>query len=387
MLNNKAKLLILTAISTSVLMVGCGDNEDANKKKVDEKKNPVMTMEQLLNKEENILLDKEGDKYLYLTKGNELCLWDESDNEIQTIDKEETEGYDIATGDLFGDKIVYKKITGNGETGTQGYNYGTFIGVLDAEGKYVADTSFVSKDGKLEDYFIDGNRLVVSYDSQNDDKNTSVILYEFGLKYGFELFNTDEYIHNIDIGNNILAFNTGKKDEISKSVESLKDTYLINIEGVDRSAALTKERVETVKDMINPLVYGEKVYGFRKLDTEIMDVVEYDTKTEKTKVVLSGKENNISVNSNMHLLGDKLYLSRVGYNQDEFVGSIDLKNNNKVEKFDKNIIIRKELDDGLLIEKITSEDEFNPITVYEIMKVEIEEVSPTSDDKKEEVQE
>lgn len=369
MLNNKAKLLILTAISASVIIAGCTESKDANQKKVDEKKNPVMTMEQLLNKEENILLDKEGDKYLYLTKNEELCLWDESDNEVQIIDNQKNEGYNIAFGDLFGDKVVYKKITENGETGAQGYNYGTFIGTLNQEGKYISDTSFVSKEGKLEDYFIDGNRLIVSYDSQSDDKNTSVILYEFGLKYGFELFNTDDYIHNIDIANNILAFNTAIKDEKSGTVTKLEDTYLINIEGIDRASVLKEQHLEVVKDMKNPLVYGEKVYGFRDIDNELTDIIEYDTKTEKTKVVLNGKENNISINSNIYLLGDKLYISRVGYNKDEFVGSIDLKNANKIEKFENDLIIRKEFDDSLLIEKVISEDEFNPSTIYEIKKV------------------
>ncbi|MGL5575445.1 MAG: hypothetical protein ACRDCW_07900 [Sarcina sp.] len=389
MLNNKVKLLILTAMSASALMVGCGE---ANEKKVEEKKDPVMTMEKLLNKEENILLDKNGDKYLYLTKNEELCLWDESDNEIQIVDNEKIEGYDIAVGDMFGNKIVYKKMTQDGETGSKGYNYGTFIGELDSQGKYTADTSFVSKEGRLEGYFIDGNRLVVAYDSSSDDKNTSVLLYEFGLKYGFELFNSDDYIHNINIGNNILAFNTGIKNEETGEIRESKDTYLINIEGVDRSEAITKERVEIVENMREPFIYAEKVYGFTDIDGELVDIIEYDTKTEQTKVILSGTEHNISKNSNMYLLGDTLYVSRVGYNKTEFVGSIDLTNENRVEKFEDNLIIRKEFDDSLLIEKITNEDEFNPTTIYEIMKVrhinpvnEEKEVTPT-DQKKEEVQ-
>ncbi|MGL4656645.1 MAG: hypothetical protein ACRCWM_12320 [Sarcina sp.] len=389
MLNNKVKLLILTAMSASALMVGCGE---ANEKKVEEKKDPVMTMEKLLNKEENILLDKNGDKYLYLTKNEELNLWDESDNEIQIIDNEKIEGYDIAVGDMFGEKIVYKKITQDGETGSKGYNYGTFIGEVDSQGKYAADTSFVSKEGRLEGYFIDGNRLVVAYDSMSDDKNTSVLLYEFGLDYGFELFNTNDYIHNINIANNILAFNTGVKNEETGEIKETNDTYLINIEGVDRTSALTEKHLEIVKDMQNPMVYGEKIYGLRNIENDLIDIIEYDTKTEQTKVILSGKENNISKNSNMYLLGDTLYVSRVGYNKTEFVGSVDLTNENKVEKFEDNLIIRKEFDDSLLIEKITNEDEFNPTTIYEIMKVrhinpvnEEKEVTPT-DQKKEEAQ-
>ena len=368
MLSNKVKLLMLSAMSVSMFMVGCGDSNVVNEKKQEEKKPPVMTIERLLNKEENILLDKEGDKYLYLTKDDVLYLWDESDNQIQAIDDKKLEGYDITLGDLFGDKIVYKKVTTDGKMGKELYNYGTFIGKLDADGKYIFNTSFVSEEGKLEGYFVDGNRLIVSYDSKSDDKNTSVILYEFGFDYGFELFKTDDYIHNIYLANNILAFNKGVKDK-NGVITQTGDTYLINIEGIDRTSALKEQHLEVVKDMQNPVVYNHKVYGVRNIENSLIDIIEYDTKTEETKVVLSGAENNISKNSNIYLLDDKLYISRTGYNKDEFVGMIDLKNNNNLEKFEDNIIIRKEFDDSLLIEKVTGEDEFNPTTVYEIMKV------------------
>ena len=368
MLSNKVKLLILSAMSVSMFMVGCGNSNVVNEKKQEEKKPPVMTMERLLNKEENIILDKEGDKYLYLTKDGELCLWDESDNEIQTIDDKKLEGYDIALGDLFGDKIVYKKVTNDGKMGKELYNYGTFIGKLDSDGKYTFNTSFVSEEGKLEGYFVDGNRLIVSYDSKSDDKNTSVILYEFGFDYGFELFKSDDYIHNIYLANNILAFNLGEKDKQTGSVKETKDTYLINIEGIDRTSVLKEQHLEIVEDMQNPVVYEHKVYGVRSIENDLIDIIEYDAKTKKTKVVLSGAENNISKNSNIYLLKDKLYISRVGYDQAEFVGLVNLKDN-KVEKFEDNIIIRKEFDDSLLIEKIMNEDEFNPVTEYEIMKI------------------
>ena len=372
MLNNKVKLIILAAISSSVLMVGCGSTE--NEEKVEEKK-ATMTMEDLLDKEKNILVDKEGDKYLYLTNNNELCLWDESDNEVQVIDKEENENYDIAFADIFGNKIAYKKITADGTTGVQGYNYGTFVGELDESGKYVANTSFVSEKGILEGYIIDGNRLVVSYDSKNDDKNTSVILYEFGFDYGFELFNSDNYFHNLHLANNLLVFNIGEtttSEDDKKDVEVKNDTYVINIEGIDRADVLTENMVTKIEDIKNPLVYGEKIYGLTSLENGSEDLIEYDMVTKEKKVIMSGEEYSIEPNSTTYILGENLYISGYNYANKSFVGSVNLADGKYTPtKFEDKVLIRKEFDDSLLIEKMTNDNYDNPETIYEIMKVEV----------------
>ena len=372
MLNSKVKLIILAAMSSSLFMVGCG--EAANDKKVEETES-VMTMEELLDKEKNILVDKDGDRYLYLTKNDELCLWDESDNKVQVIDKK-NDNYDVVFADMFGDKIVYKKITDDGETGVQGYNYGTYIGKINKAGGYEGGTSFVSEKGLLEGYFIDGNRLVVSYDSKTDEANTSVILYEFGLDYGFELFNSEDYFHNLNIANNLLAFNIGKTTTNQggeKAVEIVNDAYVVNIEGIDREGVLTENMTSKIEGMRKPLVYGEKVYGLRSAEHGNEDLIEYDIKTKEIKVILSGEEHLIEPNSAIYLLGDNLYISGFNFGNKSFVGSVNLADEkHPVTKLEGKVLIRKEFDDSLLIEKMTNDNYDAPETIYEIMKVDIE---------------
>ncbi|MGL4739481.1 MAG: hypothetical protein ACRC41_01550 [Sarcina sp.] len=303
------KFLVATILVTSFGLIGCTNNEKVKDTtgevgvSQEEKKGQAMTLKDLFKGEnENYILDKDAEKYLYINRDGILCLFNESENISYALREPDSKEYHFYDGTIQGEDIIYTQVVKlkalitpaeddenfdeyiGFENPVRGYRRGIFYSKLN--GNVLTDgTSFVSKTLNVPQvYDIDNDKLVVSYVGTQDETMNKLVVYDTKHGNGIELlkYNTAKgeliVIEDVAIEENNVAIT------VRTGIGGF-DTYIIDITNVKTSEDVTDENSIKLEGMSKVCLKDKKAYGIQN-----NDLIEYDIEKKKSITLVTASE-------------------------------------------------------------------------------------------------
>ncbi|MGL5822680.1 MAG: hypothetical protein ACRCYE_13825 [Sarcina sp.] len=340
------KFLVATILVTLCGLIGCTNNEKVKDTtgeigiSQEEKKGQTMTLKELFKGEnENYILDKDAEKYLYINRDGILSLFNADENISYALKEPDSKEYQFYEGTIQGENIIYtqgvklKALINPAEDDSdfdeyrgfenpvRGYRRGTFYSKLN--GNVLEEgTSFVSKTLNVPQvYDIDDDKVVVAYVGTQDETMNKLVVYDINHGNGIELlkYNTAKgeliVIADVDIEKNNVAIT------VRTGIGGF-DTYIIDITNVKTSEDVTGENSIKIEGMSKACLKDKKVYGIQN-----NNLIEYDIENKKSTILVKADEGiksdkeNISFNKNtdmnLSIENDSLIFNRYMNNSND----------------------------------------------------------------------